>query len=206
MIQADATPTPRQGISALEVLSGLLVLALTLAALLAGLLLRNSVESRVKTYSDPSGWSLQYPDGWQVNATDAERGIVRVRDLTSGRFPTTIEVRRVVVDASAPATETLGFVSDSLSTDRGRELTAFKVFSVRGDLTLKDRPAAESRYVFVNAPTTAFQENVPAVVMGKDYLIHKGDKVYIFTLHATEPNFDAAQSTLDRVVEGAELP
>ena len=208
MIQTEAKTVrvERSGVGSREAVSALLVLGLTLAALLAGWMLRDSVEGRMRSYSDQSGLSLRYPAAWQIDTSGAQQGQVQVSDSAAGRHPTTYAVRSITVDASAPVTEVLGLVSDSLAAERGRDLTAYKVFSVSAGQTIKGLPAATTRYVFVNTPSGVFRDFVPAVVLGEDYLVHRGDKVYVFSLHAMEDNFAEAQAGFNSFVESAQLP
>jgi hypothetical protein len=67
-------------------------------------------------------------------------------------------------------------------------------------------PGAKTRYVFVDSPSNAFQQAVPAVVRGDDYLVRKGANVYVFSLNSTDDNRADALPIFERFVETAQLP
>jgi hypothetical protein len=201
-----ASPQPAAHLNRLDTISALLVLALTLAALLAGLLLRDSVESRTKTYTGAGGLTVRYPQTWQLDDSDAANGSVLVRNRVAGGFPTTLQLQRVAVDASAPVTDVLALVANDMAVNRGQDLTAFKVFDITPGLTVKGLPASAARYVYVDVPEGALRESLPSVVLGDDYLVRKGGTVYVFTLNATESRRADALPLFDRFVASAELP
>ena len=56
-------------------------------------------------------------------------------------------------------------------------------------------------FVYVNTPSNALQGNIPSVMLGEDWLVLKGDKVYVFTLHSTQANRDTALPLFEKFVE-----
>jgi hypothetical protein len=184
----------------------LIVVGMTVVALILGLLLRNSVETRTRSYTDPTGLSISYPDGWQIKEAEAEGESVQVSNLTGGGFPTTFEVSRVAVEPSAPVTEVLALVGNDLALNWGRDRTAFKVFEVTPNQMVKGLPASRIRYVYVDVPAGILQESLPTVVLGSAYLVRKEGNVYVIGLRAEEDNYDEATARFERFVESAILP
>ena len=197
-----------------ERVSALLVVLVTLAALIAGFLLRDSAESATRSFTTPYNLTVAYPDGWRINDSDAANRVV-MSEPGSGRFPTTFEVTNVVVDASAPFTDVLGTVGQNLATSRGADLTAYKVLNIQnqtGDannrtpLMIKGLPAMITRYAYVSTPNSVLTEGLPTVVVGTDYLLRKDARVYIFTVQSTEENEADARARFERFVLDARIP
>lgn len=220
MVTTVTTVTPAPRATTNERLSALLVVMITVAALIAGFLLRNSVEGATRSFATPYNLTIAYPDGWRIDSSDPNR--VVVREAGSGRFPTTFEVASILVDASAPVTQVLGTVSQGLAVSRGTDLTAYRVLDIQtvevrnGEqvmlngqpvpLTIKGQPAIKTRYAFVTTPTSAFTEGLPTVVVGRDYLIHKGNRVFVFTAQSTEENEANTSARFEQFVQDARLP
>jgi hypothetical protein len=193
--------------------SALLVVLVTLAALVAGYLLRESAEGASRSFTTAYNLGLSYPDGWRINDSDPNR--VVMSEPGSGRFPTTFEVASVVVDASAPYTDVLGTVGQNLATSRGGGLTAYKVLDIqnqvsegnnRTSLMIKGLPATITRYAYVSTPNSVFTEGLPTVVVGTDYLVRKDNRVYVFTVQSTEENEADARARFERFVQDARIP
>ncbi len=207
-----AAPAPRRTTN--ERVSALLVVLVTLVALVAGFLLRDSAESATRSFTTPYNLTIAYPDGWRINDSDAANRVV-MSEPGSGRFPTTFEVTNVVVDASAPFTDVLGSVGQNLATSRGSDLTAYKVLDIQNQvvengnrvaLTIKGLPATITRYAYVSAPNSVFTGGIPTVVVGTDYLLRKDNRVYVFTVQSTEENEADAKARFERFVQDASIP
>ncbi len=198
-----------------ERVSALIVVLVTLVALVAGFLLRNSAESATRSFTTPYNLTISYPDGWRINDTDAANRVV-MSEPGSGRFPTTFEVTNVVVDASAPFTDVLGTVGQNLATSRGTGLTAYRVLNIQNQvadangnrtaLMVKGLPATITRYAYVSTPRSVLTEGLPTVVVGTDYLLRKDNRVYIFTVQSTEENEADAKARFERFVQDARIP
>ncbi|MDQ3706688.1 MAG: hypothetical protein M3437_16005 [Chloroflexota bacterium] len=207
-----AAPAPRRTTN--ERVSALLVVLVTLAALIAGFLLRDSAESATRSFTTPYNLTVGYPEGWRINDSDAANRVV-MSEPGSGRFPTTFEVTSVVVDASASFTDVLGTVGQNLATSRGADLTAYKVLDIqnqtgegnnRAALMIKGLPAMITRYAYVSTPNSVFTEGLPTVVVGTDYLLRKDNRVYVFTVQSTEENEPDAKARFERFVQDARIP
>jgi hypothetical protein len=186
--------------------SNLLTVGLTAVALLAGLLVRDSALSRTQSYSDPSGVTFSYPQGWRVNASEAEAGVLRIRENSPAGFPTTFELRWMPVDPAAADGDALSTAANTLAMNRGRDYAAFQLFDIVTGLTVKALPGATATYVFVDAGGNAFQEQMPSVVLGEDSLARQNGRVYIFSLLATEGNRADDLPAYRAFVESAKLP
>jgi hypothetical protein len=207
-----ATHAPRRTTN--ERVSALLVVLVTLAALIGGFLMRNAAESATRSFTTPYNLTVAYPDGWRINDADAANRVV-MSDPGSGRFPTTFEVTSIVVDATASFTDVLGSVGQNLATSRGADLTAYKVLDIQNQvvqngnrvgMTIKGLPAMITRYAFVSTPQSVLTEGIPTVVVGTDYLLLKGNRVYVFTVQSTEENEADAKARFERFVQDASIP
>src|SRR5437588_7123985 len=132
MVESTATnvvvrPTVRRGTTR-DWFSAALVVLMTLVALAAGLALKSSVDGRSKSYSDPSGATLHYPSGWQLNAQDIKNNGISIRDLSAKGFPTTLGFRAVPVDPKAQDADALSVVANNLAVSRAQDLGSFKLF------------------------------------------------------------------------------
>ena len=205
-----ASPAPQFRIDWRDRVSALLTIAVTLVALLLGLLLRNSVEARTRSYADASGVGIQYPAWWRLNTDEAAAGILSVRDADAPGYPTTFELRWLAVDPQAGDEEALAGAANTLALNRGRDLAAFQLYEVVVEPDAAGMahglPGAEATYVFVDAGGGPFQERLPAVVLGQDVLLRKGGRAYVFSLLATEENRPDALSLFRAFVESAKLP
>jgi hypothetical protein len=197
---------PRFRVNRKDTISTIATVVLTAIALLAGLALRNSVESRTKTYKDPSGVVINYPDTWHLNTSDAAQGVLSARDPNAQGFPTTLELRRVAVDPDAKDEDALALAANQVAINRGNELTAFKLFDITTGQPFKGLPGATTSFVFVSDTSGALQEGLPVVVLGDSVLVRKGGTVYVFSLLSTEDNRPQALASLRAFVDSVQLP
>ncbi len=183
--------------------TALITLVIAALALAAGLLVRNSVESRVKSYAHASGVKIAYPDSWRLDTRLAEDGILRARDPQSNGYPTTLELRWVAIDPALDDKAAVANVSSSLAINRARDEAAFKAF----DLSMggANGITAAGTYVFVANTGGALQESIPSVVLGEDRYVRRGDKVFVFSLHSTDANRAVAQAQFERFISAAAL-
>ena len=198
--------TPRFRINGHDRVSLILTVALTVVALIAGLVLRNTVESRTKTYKSPFGVVIQYPDSWRLNTTDAASGFVHAHESNAQSFPTALELRSITVDPAAKDEDALALAASQVALNRGLDLTAFKVFDVSTGHTFKGLPGATASFVYVSDQNNPLQEGLPMVVLGDDSLVRKGGTVYVFSVLSTEENHAQALAQLKAFVDSAQLP
>ncbi len=204
--QTTTRNAPVFRINTRDQMSALLTVIVALVAILAGLLWRNAVEARVKSYADPAGVTIEYPEAWRLDATSADTGFIRVSDSLATEYPTTFELRWLPVPADAGDEDALATAVNTLALNRGRDLSSFKLLDVQAGQTIKALPGATVSFVFVYDPTSLFQEGIPAVVLGDDLLARKGERVYVFSLLAARENRDLAEQRFRAFVESARLP
>lgn len=206
--QTPSTPrsAPMFRINTRDRVSALLAVIVTLVAILAGLLWRNMVEARTRSYADPSGVTIEYPESWRLDATGADIGLIRVSDTLAPEYPTTFELRWLPVAADATDEDALATALNTLALNRGRDLSAFKLLDSQTGQTVKELPGAAASFVFVHDPAGMFQQGIPAVVLGDDLLARKGDRVYVFSLLAARGNRALAEQRFGAFVDSARLP
>ena len=187
-------------------MSALITVIVALVAILAGLLWRNGVEARTRSYAAPSGMTIEYPESWRLDATSADIGLIRVSDPLATEYLTTLEARWLPVAPDAGDEEALATAVNTLALNRGRDLSSFKMLDMQAGQTIKALPGAVMSFVFVYDPTSLFQEGIPAVVLGDDLLARKGERVYVFSLLAARENRDLAEQRFRAFVESARLP
>jgi hypothetical protein len=209
----------RKNVNPMDTTSLLLTIGVTALALILGLFLMNYVTGATKSYTDATGVKLAYPSSYTLSDSGAATGtagdIVVSSGIQSGDVSTKFLLSRVAVDASAPSTTTLGLVANDRTTTNGRELNAFKVLSSSG-FTGKDKdkkpiminglPGYKVQYVYVTSSANPLNGSIPKVIIGDDWLVLKGDKVYIFSVQSTEANRAAALPLFENFVNSAVLP
>jgi len=167
-------------------------------ALAGGLLLRDSVESRVKVHAEASGLQFAYPDGWRLDMRRAADGVFVARDPDGD---VAFELRAVAIDPHVDDATSISQVAGSLALNRARELEAYRSFELSSD-----GPTGAGSFAFVTGAGNALQENIPVVLLGEDRFVRKGGRVYVFTMHSTEAGRAVAAAKFDRFVQSTVLP
>lgn len=183
------------GRDTLSVVVTLAVAALTLAA---GLIVRNSIEARVKVHSDPSGVRFAYPDGWRLDTKRAADGLLKVHDSGSGAA---FELRAVAVEAGLSDKSAIAQVASSLSLNRAREWTAYRNFDL-----ISTPSGMTGSFAFVTSAGTPLQESLPIVMLGEDRFVRKDGRVYVLTVVASQSGRDRAHAAFERFAASAMLP
>lgn len=209
----------RKNVNPMDTTSLLLVFGVTILALILGSFLWNSVVGGTKTYTDATGLKVTFPSSWASSDSGlatASAGTIVVKPAIASNQPATLfQVDRVAVDASAPATTTLGVIANDLATTKGRQLNAFKVLSSAGftgtdkdkkPIQIKGLPGYKLAYVYVSSPANPLRGNIPSVILGDAWLVLKADKAYVFTFESTDTNHDANMSFFENFVDSAQLP
>lgn len=209
----------RKRLNPMDTTSLLLTFGVTVVALLLGMVLMNSVVGATSTHTDATGLKITYPSNYTLNdsgaATDSAGDIVISSGIKSGDVSTKLLLTRVTVDASATDTITLGLVANDRTTTNGRQLNAFKVLDSSGftgkgadkkPIMINGLPGYKVQYVYVTSSANPLAGGIPKVIIGDDWLVRKGDKVYVFTLQSTEANRAAALPIFESFVSSAVLP
>jgi hypothetical protein len=177
-----ATTLPSKSPSLGNRLSDWAVIIVTVIALLAGLLFKNSVESR-STLFTASGISAQTPQGWLMTKAQGNE-ILHVTDPLSSGFGTTYVIQKIPIAADA----TVAQVVSLLILDRGQALTDFRVLE-QNQVTVSGKAAYEVGYVYVESNPNLTHNELPNIVRGLDYIFLIGDHAIVATYWADEKEY-----------------
>jgi hypothetical protein len=160
-------------------LSNWAVIAVTLIALLAGMLFKNSVQNRSVSFSN-AGISAQTPQGWLTSGVQGNI-ILHVTDPQSSGFGTTYTIQNIPVATGASVDQ----VASMLILERGQAMTAFRVLNQQ-KVTVYGQAAYEIDYVYVESNPNLTHNQIPNIVRGMDYLFMNGGHAIIVTYWADE--------------------
>ena len=168
-----------------------LALALTVLALLSGLLLRDGVLKATTRYEDPSeGIAAARPAGWLV-----EHGagyVFRLRDPKARPFKTALQVTVLTVGPDATGRN----VFDTLTLRRSAVLSGYRVLDMEETGALP-----KMRYVYVASEPDPFLGTLPVVVMGVDVVYFKSNQAIVATYQASVADFEAQYFRFERFVD-----
>jgi hypothetical protein len=180
------------------------VIGVLIVALLLGWVVKVVAEGRRDTYTDTQhGLTLRYPRGWLLKA-DEDLAFQAV-DPGSGDFKTTYQVRIWPIDGTAELTPTLTVVLNNNSLERAQEGLAYRLFDTVGGTEKDGQSTMEMTYVYVEPGSDLFMQQMPVVVQGLDIAVGHGDKAYVFSLLASEAEFEGAVAAFRRFVKSAEI-
>jgi hypothetical protein len=220
-MQTVATAKPQARLRG-EGLTEWLIIGLVILALIAGWVLKVSVQGQTATFASEA-LSVRYPVDWLL-AKD-EEALVTVRDPDSpSTFNTTfsarveplgeVEEQEYVfkvegVDASVkPLGQITGLTAaaNRIAIGRNKELEEYSVLSARAT-TLMSQEALAIEYAYVDSPRAGWASvpSLPVVVHAVDTITVKGDKVYIFTYAADASVFAQEKDTLTAILESVSL-
>lgn len=160
------------------------VIGITVVALLAGYLFKNSVESRSVPFT-VAGISAQTPQGWLLNTAQGNQ-ILHVTDPLSSGFGTTYTIENNPIAPDA----TMDLVVGLLILDRGQSLNSFRVLEQK-KVTVSGRAAYEIGYVYVESNPNLTHNDIPNIVRGLDYIFLNGDHAIVATYWADENAFSS---------------
>jgi len=160
------------------------VIAVTVVALLAGWLTKNSVESRSIPF-EGSGISAQTPQGWLMTSAQGNE-ILHVTDPLSSGFGSTYIIQNIPVAADS----TVGQAVSLLTLERGQALTAYRILEQK-QVTVFGQAAYEVGYVFVESNPNLTHNEIPNIVRGLDYIFLNGDHAIVATYWADEKAFES---------------
>jgi hypothetical protein len=205
-----------------EGLTEWLVIGLVILALVAGWILKVSIQGQTATFASET-LSVRYPVDWLLGKD--EKALFTVTDSDSlSTFKTTFsacveplgetEEQEYVfkvegVDASVkPLGQVTGLnaAANRLVMRRNKELKEYNVLSAR-ETTLMGQEALAIEYAFVDSPRAgwAASASLPVVVQAVDTDTVKGDQVYIFTYAADANIFAQEKDTLTAILESVRL-
>lgn len=180
------------------------VIGVVVVALLLGWGVMAVAQGQRGVYADDrTGLTVRYPQGWLLKA--GEDLIFQAVDPASGEFKTTYQVRLVPIDATAAVTPTLAAVLNNVSLARAQEGTAYRLFDIVEGQPIGGRPTMEATYVYVMESSNLFVQRLPVIVQGLDVAVAHGDRAYVFSLLASQKNWEKAESAFRRFVRSAEI-
>lgn len=180
------------------------VLGVVIVALLLGWGVMAVAQGQRGLYADDrTGLTVWYPEGWLLKA--GENLAFQAVDPASGEFKTTYQVRLVPIDATAAVTPTLAAGLNKLSLARAQEGTAYRLFDIVEGAKIGGQPTMEATYVYVIESSNLFVQRLPVIVQGLDVAVAHGDRAYIFSLLASQENFEKAEPAFRRFVKSAEI-
>jgi hypothetical protein len=179
-----ATTIPTKTNSTSQRFADWAVIVITMVALLAGWLFKNSVESRSVPVT-VSGISAQTPQGWLLNSAKGNE-ILHVTDPLSSGFGTTYTIENIPIAPDA----TMDQVVSLLILDRGQALTAFRLLEQK-KVTVSGRTAYEISYVYVESNPDLTHNDIPNIVRGLDYIFLNGDHAIVAAYWADENAFNS---------------
>jgi hypothetical protein len=205
-----------------EGLTEWLVIGLVILALIAGWILKVSIQRQTATFASEA-LSVRYPVDWLLGKE--EEALFTVTDPDSlSTFKTTfsarveplgeVEEKEYVfkvegVDASVkPLGEGTGLntAGNRLVMRRNKELKEYNVLSAR-ETTLIGQEALAIEYAYVDSPRAgwATAPSLPVVVQAVDTVTVQGEQVYIFTYAADANIFAQEKDTLAAILESVSL-
>lgn len=205
-----------------ENLTEWLVIALVILVLIAGWVLKVSVQGRTATFASEA-LSVRYPVDWLLEKDEETLFTVEDPDSPS-TFKTTFSARVEPlektedkeyvfqvegVEASVkPLGEASGLnaAANRLVMRRNKELKEYNALSA-GATTLMGQETIAIEYAYVDSPRAgwATAPSLPVVVQALDTVIVKGDQVYIFTYAADTNIFAQEKDTLVAILESVSL-
>lgn len=180
----NASSLPSKTISTGYRFADLAVIAVTVVAVLAGWLTKNSAESRSVPF-EASGISAQTPQGWLMSSAQGNE-ILHVTDPRSGGFGTTYIIENIPIATDSTVDQAVSM----LTLQRGQVLTAYRVLEQR-QVTVFGQAAYEVGYVFVESNPDLTHNSIPNIVRGLDYIFLNGDHVIVATYWADENAFES---------------
>jgi hypothetical protein len=220
-MQTVATAKPQARLWG-EGLTEWLVIGLVILALIAGWVLKVSIQGQTATFASEA-LSVRYPVDWLLGKD--EEALFTVRDPDSPSTFNTVFSARVEpmgeveeqeyvfkvegVDASVkPLGQVTGLnaAANRLVMRRNRELKEYNVVAVRAT-TLMGQEALAVEYAYVDSPRAGWASapSLPVVVQAVDSVTVKGDQVYIFTYAADANIFAQEKDTLAAILESVSL-
>jgi len=180
----SATTLPSKNNSLGQRFADWAVIVVTLVGLLAGWLIKNSVENRSIPFTN-SGISAQIPQGWLMTSAQGNE-ILHVTDPLSSGFGTTYTIEIMPVASEA----TVDQVVTQLTLQRGQTLTAYRVLEQQ-KVTVFGRAAYEIGYVYVESNPNLTHNQIPNIVRGLDYIFLNGDHAIVAAYWVDEKAFDS---------------
>ncbi len=166
-------------------------IALTIAALVGGALLRANVENATLPFSDKkTGIAVRYPAAWLL-----ERGIpgsdfvVRAQDTAAMPFKTTLSVSILPFGPNATVSDVTLF----LAVKRAQSLSSYRSLGSSLMTLPNGVQATQLRYAYAASESNPFLSSVPMVISASDVIVLTKGQAIIVTYLADAQTFDRNQ-------------
>ncbi len=179
------------------------VIGLAILVLIAGWMMKITVEGERTTYRDPmSGFTLQYPPSW--TPIDKKGIAISVHNLRAEG----IHKPGFWIEVSAPYQQEnlqIQALVTPLTVDRGRQLLGYRVLGVI-EIELDSKQAMQIEYAYVEMPSAStVQTALPVVVRATDTLLLNQNTLYILTYAAPENSFPNYLPIFEEMLESFEV-
>ncbi len=175
------------------------VILLVAVALVAGWGVRSYAEGRVERYS-AGGLTVAYPASW-LPSTLAD-GTLRFRDMQAGGAPPTLSLRPATAADAQAAAQAVATEADGLALTRGQDLTAYTTLAT-SNTTYRGQPARRISYAYVQRGANAALQRLPTVMLGEDLVVYQAGRVYVFSLQASQDEFERVRPRFQAFVDSA---
>jgi len=169
-----------------------LTIGVAIAALLAGLLLRSSVEGATQLFVDSAtGIAARYPAAWLL-----ERGapgadfVFRVEDPDALAFKTTLSVAIQPIGPNA----TVYDVAELLTLKQAQTLAAYHYLGLAPILLPNGTAATRLSYAYAASEADPFLGSVPAVVRADDVIVLSHGQAIVAGYQSDAQSYDANQT------------
>ncbi len=214
----NAAAAPRLTPAQQDRRSDLLVIAVVLVALVIGWVVKYSFENRTTSFAIAldltdaklGSVTVALPSTW-VGASDVPTMTLPVafHDPNSGStYKSALQMdMRVLEDLQPEVEPTLNKYVDRAIEGHTKDLVGYQLLKEPIDTTVAGQPAKLIEYAYVDRPIDAQQRNaIPIVVHAQDYIVLKGNHVYMLTVSSDQHLFDAEAAQLRAIVGSIQLP
>lgn len=193
--QPAEQPNADEGFTRADRFASVLVIALTVVAILAGLALRQRSLNQTWQYtSREAGIEAEYPTGWLTD----EQGnyVVRIRDPKSRPFKTQYIISVMPYGSQSSVRNVL----DGLTIQRANDLSAYRVLNIE-TVSVGGIERTEMDFAFVDADPNPFIQRLPVVVQARDIVIIDGDRAIIVTFMSEQARFNDNLQGFERFLD-----
>lgn len=175
------------------------VALVTIAALLAALLLRQGVVGATRTFqADTVPFTVTYPATWNQVAPPAGTLLLIEDPRAASTFKTTVTVENRELDPASPPT--VQALADR-RIEQGGDLLAYRLLATN-ETTVAGARGLRLDYAYVVQPLDTPQlESPPVVVRARQYIVVTASGAYYLTLAAPENAFAVAADQFARMIE-----
>ncbi len=159
------------------------VVILVAAALILGLVLRETTLFRTAPFTTRTDLTGRYPAEWVRETSDDP--LLRVRDARGGEFDTTLELRSRPLAAEAePA-----LVLNALALERAGQVLAYRTLDTN-QVLIGDKTATRRTFTYVHDDRNPYVDRLPVVVRGVDLALRDDGRIIVVTFLADAKDFD----------------